>query len=136
MNILPRYCHDCDVRFACHGGWTKDRFDTTPDGAPGLNHLCAGFKAFFHHVDRPMHTMAGLLRQGRAPALIMSEYASADADRPYNTPCPCEGGRKWGPLPRQAGRDESALVPDGSGSSGRSPAHLHDLEAQRLEPGE
>ncbi|MEU2747539.1 anaerobic sulfatase maturase [Streptomyces collinus] len=94
-DTLPRYCHDCDVRFACHGGCPKDRFDATPDGEPGLNHLCAGFKAFFHHVDRPMRTMAGLLRQGRAPALIMREYASADANRPHNALCPCEGGRKW-----------------------------------------
>ena len=41
-----------------HGGCSKDRFTTTPEGEPGLNYLCAGFKAFFHHVDRPMRFMA------------------------------------------------------------------------------
>ncbi|WTJ80100.1 SPASM domain-containing protein [Streptomyces sp. NBC_01538] len=94
-DTLPRYCLDCDVRFACHGGCPKDRFDTTSDGEAGLKHLCAGFKTFFHHIDRPMRTMTELLRQGQAPALIMRRYADADADRPHNAPCPCAGGRKW-----------------------------------------
>ncbi|MCI3273870.1 anaerobic sulfatase maturase [Streptomyces cylindrosporus] len=94
-DALPRFCRECDVRFACHGGCPKDRFDRTPDGEPGLNHLCAGFKAFFHHVDRPMATMAALLRRGLPPALIMRRYADDDAVRPHNAPCPCGGGRKW-----------------------------------------
>ena len=37
---------------------------STPDGEPGLNYLCAGYKAFFKHIDRPMKLMASLLRQG------------------------------------------------------------------------
>ncbi len=60
---LPRYCVACDVRFACHGGCPKDRFIPTPDGEPGLNYLCAGYTAFFHHVDDPMRAMSELLRQ-------------------------------------------------------------------------
>ncbi len=51
---LPRYCRECDVRFACHGGCPKDRFLDTPDGEPGLNYLCAGFQAFFRHIDWSM----------------------------------------------------------------------------------
>ena len=50
---LPRYCLECDVRFACHGECPKNRFILTPDGEPGLNYLCAGFKEFFHHVGFP-----------------------------------------------------------------------------------
>jgi uncharacterized protein len=69
---LPRCCLNCDVRFACHGGCPKDRFDLAPDGESGLNHLCAGYKAFFHHIDRPMRMMSQLLRQGRAPSEIMA----------------------------------------------------------------
>ena len=53
-DTLPRYCRDCSVRFACHGECPKNRFLTTPDGEPGLNYLCAGYKAFFTHIDRPM----------------------------------------------------------------------------------
>ena len=92
---LPQYCLDCDVRFACHGGCPKDRFILTPDGDPGLNYLCAGFKAFFHHVDEPMRTMGALLAHNRAPAEIMATYASADAARGRNELCTCGSGRKW-----------------------------------------
>jgi uncharacterized protein len=69
--LLPRYCVECDVRFACHGGCPKDRFIHTPDGEPGLNYLCSGYKSFFHHIDRPMQIMSGLLAQGRAPSEII-----------------------------------------------------------------
>ena len=64
-DTLPRYCRECAVRFACHGECPKNRFITTPDGEPGLNYLCAGYMAFFTHIDRPMRLMADLLRQGR-----------------------------------------------------------------------
>jgi uncharacterized protein len=94
-DTLPRYCLECDVRFACHGGCPKDRFVRTPDGEPGLNYLCPGYKVFFHHVDRPMKLMAGLLCEGRAPAEIMRLYAEEDAARGRNDPCICGSGRKW-----------------------------------------
>jgi uncharacterized protein len=75
MTTLPRYCLECEVRFACHGGCPKNRFIKTPDGESGLNYLCAGYKSFFKHVNRPMKIMAALLRQDRAPAEIMQIYA-------------------------------------------------------------
>jgi uncharacterized protein len=94
-DTLPQYCLDCDVRFACHGGCPKDRFIQTPSGDPGLNYLCAGFKAFFHHVDRPMQIMGALLRDNRAPSSITELYAAEDARRGRNDPCTCGSGRKW-----------------------------------------
>ena len=94
-DTLPRYCRECDVRFACHGGCPKDRFISTPDGEPGLNYLCAGFKDFFHHVDRPMRFMGERLRVGEAPADIVAYYAAEDARRGRNDPCSCGSGRKW-----------------------------------------
>jgi len=94
-DALPAYCRSCDVRFACHGGCPKDRFVETPDGEPGLNYLCPGFKVFFHHVDAPMRAMGDLLRRGRAPSEIMAAYAAADAVRGRNDPCTCGSGRKW-----------------------------------------
>ena len=74
FDTLPKYCRECEVRFACHGGCPKDRFIKTPDGEPGLNYLCAGYKIFFNHIDKPMRTMSQLLKQNRAPAEIMQTY--------------------------------------------------------------
>jgi uncharacterized protein len=79
LDTLPRYCLECPVRFACHGGCPKDRFIRTPSGEAGLNHLCAGYKAFFQHINQPMRIMSELLRRGRAPAEIMYWYAQQDA---------------------------------------------------------
>lgn len=70
-NTLPEYCLKCEVNFACYGGCPKNRFINTPGGEPGLNYLCAAYKSFYNHIDRPMKTMARLLRQRRPPADIM-----------------------------------------------------------------
>jgi uncharacterized protein len=78
QTALPQYCLDCDVRFACHGGCIKDRIRNAPDGQPGLNYLCPGYKAFFHHADPAMKRMCELLRQERAPADIVAEYRAQD----------------------------------------------------------
>ena len=59
---LPRYCRECPVLFACHGECPRNRFIDTPDGEPGLNYLCAGYRAFFTHIDRPMRRMAAMVR--------------------------------------------------------------------------
>jgi Arylsulfatase regulator (Fe-S oxidoreductase) len=82
LDKVPQYCLECDVRFACHGGCPKDRFVSTPDGEPGLNYLCPGFKAFFHHIDVPMRRMYELLREDRAPSEIVAEYGANGAGGP------------------------------------------------------
>jgi uncharacterized protein len=103
LDTLPRYCRECEVRFACHGGCPKNRFIETPDGEPGLNYLCAGYKAFFTHVDPAMRTMAALLRQERAPAEVMhilaneamAQLQQTFANSKPNDPCPCGSGRRF-----------------------------------------
>ena len=94
-DTLPRFCLDCDVRFACHGGCPKDRFTLTPDGEPGLHYLCPSYKAFFHHIEPVMRQMCDLLRADRAPSELVQTYATADAKRGRNDPCTCGSGRKW-----------------------------------------
>lgn len=103
MDSLPRYCLQCEVRFACHGGCPKNRFIETPEGEAGLNYLCAGYRAFFNHIKPAMRFMAHQLRSQRAPANVMEwmkeqdkkrlEEAFANAER--NEPCPCGSGRKF-----------------------------------------
>jgi len=74
FDSLPKYCRDCEVRFACNGECPKHRFIPTPDGEPGLNYLCAAYKKFFNHIDPHMKTMERLLRAERAPAEIMQMF--------------------------------------------------------------
>jgi uncharacterized protein len=50
-NTLPDYCINCPVLEHCHGECPKNRFISAPDGAPGLNYLCEGYKAFFLHIS-------------------------------------------------------------------------------------
>jgi uncharacterized protein len=101
-DTLPRMCRECDVRFVCNGGCPKNRTLDTPDGEPGLNYLCDGYMAFFHHIDRPMRMMAAELRARRSPANVMLHLAREDAEleRRFaqarrNDPCPCGSGRKF-----------------------------------------
>ncbi len=96
LDSLPRQCVECDVRFACHGGCPKDRFTRTADGEEGLNYLCPGYLAFFHHVDRPMRVMGQLLGRGGAPSDIRGLYAAEDARRDPAAPCTCGGPSGWG----------------------------------------
>lgn len=101
QDTLPRYCRECDVLALCQGGCPKDRFAATPDGEPGLNHLCAGYRAFFRHLGPALDFMAGELRAGRPPAGVMAETARRDAAlreavsrAGRNDACPCGSGRK------------------------------------------
>jgi len=100
---LPQYCLDCEVRFVCNGGCPKNRFIETPDGDPGLNYLCEGYRSFFNHVRRPMEMMATELRARRAPANVMRYLAEEKLQQQQqafgtvsrNDPCPCGSGRKF-----------------------------------------
>jgi uncharacterized protein len=99
---LPQYCLECEVRFVCNGGCPKNRIIQTPAGEPGLNYLCAGYRAFFNHIDPAMTFMANELRQRRPPANVMlwraqQEQAQAAlfAQAGRNDPCPCGSGVKF-----------------------------------------
>jgi uncharacterized protein len=71
LESLPKFCRECEVRFACNGECPKHRFIQTPDGENGLNYLCAAYKKFFNHIDPFMRRMGQLLHEERAPAEIM-----------------------------------------------------------------
>ncbi len=102
-NMLPRSCRECEMLFVCNGECPKNRFLHAPDGEPGLNFLCKGYKAFFQHVDRAMKIMADLIRGGRLAEEVMKgmgiekkgggEGVSMKAGR--NEPCFCGSGLKF-----------------------------------------
>lgn len=60
----------------CNLDCPENRILETPDGKPGLNCLCEGYKSFFRHNDRGMRYMASALGTGRAPAGIMEGFAA------------------------------------------------------------
>jgi len=100
-NKLPRYCLQCDVRYACHGECPKHRFILAPDGKPGLNYLCDGYKLFFKHVEPYMEYMAKELTNKRPPANVMNWIKNKESQvvKPSiperNDPCPCGSGKKF-----------------------------------------
>jgi uncharacterized protein len=100
-DTLPLYCRECEFHSICNGECPKNRFLETPDGEPGLNYLCEGYRAFFTRADKPMRIMAGLLRRGRyadeAMQILEMEKAAPDkrtARVGWKDPCPCGSGRK------------------------------------------
>ena len=99
---LPQYCLECPVLFACNGECLKNRFTKTPNGEPGLNYLCAGYKAFFQRVDEPMKIMATLMGTGRPASDVMQILAEkkevmAGVYKNSNpeSPCPCDSGMAY-----------------------------------------
>jgi uncharacterized protein len=58
---LPTHCRRCEYQFACFGECPKNRFIKTPDGEPGLNYLCSGWKKFFSHIDEPVQKIVRAL---------------------------------------------------------------------------
>lgn len=104
-DTLPRFCFECEYRFACNGECPKHRFEITPDGQYGLNYLCRSYKRFFSHVHPYMQFMSDELKAKRAPANVMNWIKRMDRDKleksqprkivGRNDPCPCGSGKKF-----------------------------------------
>ncbi|MDW2742482.1 anaerobic sulfatase maturase [Atlantibacter subterraneus] len=72
-------CQQCEWRFACHGGCPKHRIRQVGDR--WHNHLCAGYKAMFSHMDPYMRFMANQIRHQQPPAAIMDVAATLAAQQ-------------------------------------------------------
>jgi uncharacterized protein len=69
--LLPSYCRKCEYLDLCFGECPKNRIATTPDGEPGLNYLCPGFKLFYRHTEPYFDFMASELQNNRPPSNVM-----------------------------------------------------------------
>lgn len=100
LTLLPYYCQNCDVRFACRGECPKHRFIKTPGGEDGLNYLCAGYKIFFNHINVYMKYMVNEYRNNRPVANVVKWASEKDKGFPgvnhgRNKLCPCGSGIKY-----------------------------------------
>lgn len=66
LETLPGTCRACAVLDMCHGECPRNRFAVTPDGEPGLNYLCPGYRRFFTHVRPFVDAVATAWRSGNA----------------------------------------------------------------------
>lgn len=101
LGTLPRFCLSCEVREMCHGECPKNRFLQTPDGEPGLNYLCAGYKRFFIHC---WPFVAAVAAEWESRALSLQEKnPGCQVNGPIHVgprpgrdePCPCGSGKKY-----------------------------------------
>jgi uncharacterized protein len=72
---VPSHCRKCEYQFACFGECPKNRFIKAPDGEPGLNYLCSGWKKFFSHIDEPVQKIVRALGER-----VVKEAVSLPAD--------------------------------------------------------
>ena len=63
QTTLPGYCRKCEVLSMCNGECPKNRFTITPDGEPGLNYLCEGYRHFFNYCQPFIREVATLWGQ-------------------------------------------------------------------------
>jgi uncharacterized protein len=128
LETLPGCCRRCEVHFACHGECPRNRFAVSPEGEPGLNYLCAGYKRFFRHIDKPLKILSQFVRRGLPaehvmPVLAQNNAAPAamGAKVGRNAPCPCGSGVKF---KKCHGNSED-------GKAGPPPAHPSDKGGKR-----
>ena len=62
---LPAYCRACPYLKDCWGECPKNRLIRAPNGDPGLNYLCTGFKRFYKHALPEVERIAADIRRQR-----------------------------------------------------------------------
>ena len=118
-DLLPKYCRECEFLNYCWGGCPAHRNATTPDGEPGLNFLCEGYKLFYGSTIPYFKAMGECLNRrrpardfrmfmadsepsgpGRQPAGARTQMPAGPtkgraAKVKPNSPCPCGSGKKY-----------------------------------------
>lgn len=63
---LNQECRRCDFVELCQGGCPKNRTDTSANGEK-MNHLCEGYKVFFHYALPRLLQMVNAMKNGYSP---------------------------------------------------------------------
>lgn len=92
---LASKCLKCKVLYLCNGGCPVHQFMPVRQSRHDLNYLCAGYKAFFTHIEPYIHAMRSAIRQ-RLPAKEYFRFAAENKLKvSRNQPCPCGSGKKY-----------------------------------------
>lgn len=101
-DTLPQYCLNCEFLKTCNGGCPKNRIKNTPDGEPGLNYLCEGYKVYYGHTTPVFEKMAEAIRMGHTARMYkrLDELKAAQKSPNRvlvgrNDPCICGSGKKF-----------------------------------------
>ena len=98
LESLPGACRSCEVRDMCNGECPKNRFLMSPDGEPGLNFLCEGYKRFFTHCLPFVEEVSAEWRRQtlkRPTEQAPTAAPGTPAEPGRNDPCPCGSGKKY-----------------------------------------
>lgn len=71
IEMLPKQCRECDVKFACNGECPRHRFEKTYDGEEGLSYLCEDYKEFFSYIHPYMKVMVQLIENNLPASKVM-----------------------------------------------------------------
>lgn len=77
-DALPRQCRECRFLRLCRGECPKNRIADGAGAPAGVNYLCAGYRHFFGHVERPVGRIVALFRAGRTAGEVMAALAGRD----------------------------------------------------------
>lgn len=75
---LPSRCRDCEVQEYCNGGCPKNRHLTAPNGDPGLNYLCPGYRRFFTYIQPYFELIEQTLEDGLPIQYVMDSITTLD----------------------------------------------------------
>lgn len=92
---LASRCLTCKVLYLCNGGCPVHQFRPLRASLHDLNYLCAGYKAFFTHIEPYMQAMSSALRQRLSATEYFRFLPQSKLKVGRNQPCPCGSGKKY-----------------------------------------
>jgi len=92
---LASRCTKCKVLSLCNGGCPVHQFISVRESKYDLNYLCAGYKAFFTHIEPYLQAMRSAIQQRLQAREYFRFMPGSKMKVSRNQPCPCGSGKKY-----------------------------------------